>query len=36
VRQAGLFRGVIDEGDLFAGAIGADDIRGLLAPDSSS
>jgi SNF2 family DNA or RNA helicase len=29
-RKAELFRGVIDDGDLFAGGLTADDIRGLL------
>ena len=29
-RKAALFRGVMDDGDLFAGSITADDIRGLL------
>ena len=29
-RKAALFRGVMDDGDLFAGQITADDIRGLL------
>ncbi|MGH3001470.1 MAG: SNF2-related protein [Gaiellaceae bacterium] len=29
-RKARLFRGVLDDGDLFAGEITADDIRGLL------
>ncbi|MBV8988296.1 MAG: DEAD/DEAH box helicase [Solirubrobacterales bacterium] len=29
-RKAQLFNGVVDEGDLFAGAISAEDIRGLL------
>ncbi len=29
-RKAELFTGVLDDGDLFSGAITADDIRGLL------
>ncbi len=29
-RKAELFKGVLDDGDLFAGAISAEDIRGLL------
>ena len=29
-RKAELFSGVMDDGDLFAGSITADDIRGLL------
>ena len=29
-RKAALFNGVMDDGDLFAGSITADDIRGLL------
>ena len=29
-RKAALFRGVMDDGDLFAGSLTADDIRGLL------
>ncbi|MEV4423054.1 C-terminal helicase domain-containing protein, partial [Patulibacter sp. NPDC049589] len=29
-RKAALFAGVLDEGDLFSGAVTADDIRGLL------
>ena len=29
-RKAALFRGVMDEGDLFASSLTADDIRGLL------
>jgi SNF2 family DNA or RNA helicase len=29
-RKAELFRSVVDDGDLFAGAINAEDIRGLL------
>ena len=29
-RKAELFRGVMDEGDLFAGSLTADDIRGLF------
>jgi SNF2 family DNA or RNA helicase len=29
-RKAELFRGVMDEGDLFASSLTADDIRGLL------
>lgn len=29
-RKAELFSGVMDDGDLFAGSLAADDIRGLL------
>jgi SNF2 family DNA or RNA helicase len=29
-RKAALFTGVMDEGDLFAGSVTAEDIRGLL------
>jgi hypothetical protein len=29
-RKAARFKGVMDDGDLFAGQITADDIRGLL------
>jgi SNF2 family DNA or RNA helicase len=29
-RKAALFSGVMDDGDLFAGSITAEDIRGLL------
>ena len=29
-RKAELFRGVMDDGDLFASSLTADDIRGLL------
>jgi superfamily II DNA or RNA helicase len=31
-RKAALFSGVMDEGDVFASSVTADDIRGLLAP----
>ncbi len=30
-RKAELFRGVMDDGELFAGGLTAEDIRGLLA-----
>ncbi|HUN79674.1 MAG TPA: DEAD/DEAH box helicase [Solirubrobacteraceae bacterium] len=30
-RKAELFTGVMDDGDLFAGSITAEDVRGLLA-----
>ena len=29
-RKAELFRGVLDDGDLFSGSLSAADIRGLL------